>query len=278
VLLVVAVAWLLFRLINIWSEQARARTLDSSDYRRGSIILLGQRISKVVVIIVAGLLTLSVLGFDITTAIAGLGIGSIALAFAAQKTLENLLGGVSILGDEVIRIGEMCRIGNREGTVEDISLRSTRIRTLECTLLSVPNGELASMNLENMTRRDKFLFRTTIGLRYETTAEQLRTLLLKVNALLQQHPKVDSEGLRVRLIGFGEASLNIEVNCRILTSNLDEFTAIREDLLLRTMEIVSAAGTALAIPSRVIYMPKAGAEELHRELTDSPARPRSRTA
>jgi MscS family membrane protein len=270
-LLVVGIAWFLFRFINVWSNQARARTLESSDFRRGSIILLGQRISKVLVVIVAGLLTLSILGFDITAALAGLGIGSIALAFAAQKTLENLLGGVSVLGDEVIRIGEVCKVGNRQGTVEDISLRSTRIRTVECTLLSVPNGELANMNLENITRRDKSLFHTRMSLRSETTPEQLRALLLKITNLLQQHPRIGSEALRVHLVGFGESSLDIEVNCHILTGNLEEFMAIREDLLLRIMELVAEVGTALAVPSRVLYMPQIEKDEVQGETPNATA-------
>ena len=268
VVLVLGTAWLVFRLINVWSDQARARTLNRSDYKRGSIILLGQRIAKVVAVIVAGLLTLSILGFDITTAIAGLGIGSIALAFAAQKTLENLLGGVSILGDEVIRIGEVCRIGDREGTVEDISLRSTRFRTLAGTVLSVPNGELAGMNLENLSRRDKSLFHTTIGLRYETTPDQLRSLLAAITSLLRDHPKVGTEALRVRLVGFSETGLEVEVNGQIQTGNLDEFMAIREQLLLRIMELVSDAGTELAIPSRRLYTTERGRGETMPEVHD----------
>lgn len=262
VLLVLGIAWLVFRLINVWSDQARVRTLDGSDFRSGSIILLGQRISKVLVVIIAGLLTLSILGFDITTAIAGLGIGSIALAFAAQKTLENLLGGVSILGDEVIRIGETCKIGDRQGTVEDISLRSTRIRTLECTVLSVPNGELARMNLENISRREKTLFHTKLGLQYESSPRQLRSLLEKITSLLRQHPKVESEDLRVRFVGFAEAGFEVEINCHILTSNFDEFMALREDLLLRIVDLVFEAGVAFAIPSRVLYFSESERQEL----------------
>jgi MscS family membrane protein len=256
VILVAGVAWLVFRLINVWSQRARARALTGSGYRSGAIVLLGQRMFKVLAIIVAGLIMLSILGFEITTALAGLGIGSIALAFAAQKTLENLLGGISILSDEVIRIGEFCRIGDREGTVEDISLRSTRIRTLERTELSVPNGQLATMNVENISRRDKSLFHTTIGLRYETSPAQVRSLLAEIRSLLCHHPKVDSDVIRVRLVGFGEAMLNVEVHCLILTRDLDEFMAIREELLLRIMDSVAGSGTELAIPSRVIYMPE----------------------
>ena len=267
IILVAAVAWLVFRLINVWSERARVQALDGSGYRSGSIVLLGQRIFKVLAVIVAGLVMLSILGFEITTALAGLGIGSIALAFAAQKTLENLLGGISILSDEVIRIGEVCQIGDRQGTVEDISLRSTRIRTLERTELSVPNGELANMNVENISRRDKSRFRTEIGLQYDTSPAQLRALLAEIRSLLRQHPNVDSDVLRVRLVGFEENRLDVVVDCHILTSDLDEFMAIREHLLLRIMELVAAAGIGLAIPGRALYMAEGGEQDA---LAESP--------
>ena len=266
VLLVVGVAWLVLRLVTALGDQARSRSPSGSEHRRGSIILLGQRIANVMVIIVAGLLSLSILGFNITGAIAGLGIGSIALAFAAQKTLENLLGGVSILSDEVIRIGETCRIGNREGTVEDISLRSTRFRTLECTELSVPNGQLASMTLENISRREKSPFRTKIGLRPDTSPEELRLLLAKIRSLLREHPKVDSEPLRVRLVGFGEASIDIEIHCHILTNNLDQFLGIREQLLLRIIEAITTAGTALAVSSRVLSIGEPAKRDMLQEV------------
>ena len=267
IILVAAVAWLVFRLINGWSERARVQALDGSGYRSGSIILLGQRIFKVLAVIVAGLVVLSILGFEITTALAGLGIGSIAIAFAAQKTLENLLGGISILSDEVIRIGEVCQIGDRQGTVEDISLRSTRIRTLERTELSVPNGELANMNVENISRRDKSLFSTKIGLQYGASPDQLRALLAEIRSLLREHPNVGSDVLRVRLVSFEETRLDVVVECHILTAKLDEFMAIREHLLLRIMELVAEAGIQLALPGRLLYMPEGREQDA---LTESP--------
>lgn len=254
ILLVAGTAWLVLRLISRWGERARIKTLATSGYRSGSILLLGQRILKVLVGIVALLIMINILGFDMTAAIAGLGIGSVAIAFAAQKTLENLLGGISIIGDQVIRVGEVCRIGGQIGTIEDISLRSTRIRTLDRTELSVPNGQLANMNVENLSRRDASLFQATIGLRYETSLDQLRSLLKQVPSLLRHHPKVDSNFIRVRFVGFGESSLDIEINCHILTGNLEEFLAIREDLLLRIIDALAGAGVALALPSRMVYL------------------------
>jgi MscS family membrane protein len=274
-----AFAWLGFRLINGWAEHARSRALAGSRDNSGSIILMGQRILKALLVIALFLATLSILGFDITTVVAGLGIGSIAVAFAAQKTLENLLGGISILGDQVIRVGETCRIGDHVGVVEDISLRSTRIRTLERTELSVPNGQLANMNVENISRSDKSLMRTKLELARGTSADRLTVVLEEIRAMLGQHPRVNPDTIRVRLMGFGESSLEVEVFCHILTTQLPEFLAIREELLLRIMRIVAAAGVEFAIPSRSLYLSHdhPGLDELRtadRENTvaDSPSR------
>ncbi len=254
VALAAGLTWVIVRLIHRWAERARLNTLADSGFRSGSIILLGQRILTVVVIIVAVLVMLSIFGFDMTTAVAGLGIGSIAIAFAAQKTLENLLGGISILGDQVIRVGERCRIGDEVGIIQDISLRSTRIRTVDSTELSVPNGQLANMNIENLSRYDRNSFRTTIGLQHGTSPDQLRSLLQKIGVLLRSDPRVDPDVARVRLIGFGESSLDIGIYCHVLTGDWNEFLAIREDLLLRIMDLIAEAGTQLALPSRTLHL------------------------
>ncbi len=256
IILVAGIAWLAFRIVNRWGERARARALSSSKDQSGSIVLLGQRILNVLIVIIAGLFMLSILGFNLTTAIAGLGIGSIALAFAAQKTLENLLGGVSIIGDQVVRVGELCRIANREGIVEGISLRSTRIRTLQRTELSVPNGQLATMNLENLSRRDKFLFEIQIGLQQETSPEQLRSFLAGVRALLLADARVGRDKFRVRFIGIGESSFDLEIFCYILTGDFGEFFAIREDLLLRILDLMAAKGIGFAVPARSLHFPR----------------------
>ncbi|HEX7958542.1 MAG TPA: mechanosensitive ion channel family protein, partial [Terriglobales bacterium] len=253
-LLVVGLAWLVVRVINRWGERARLRSLAGTGYRNGSLILLGQRIFNVFVLIVGTLIILAILGVNVTAAVAGLGIGSIAIAFAAQKTLENLLGGISILGDQVIRVGEMCRVGEDIGRVEDISLRSTRIRTLAGTLLSVPNGQLANMNLENISRRKKTLFEAKFGLRSQTSPEQLRSVLEQIRAVLLAHPKVDPDLARVHFIEFGEYSLEIEIECLIRTGSRAEFLAIREGLLLQIMELIAAARLEFATPARILHM------------------------
>jgi MscS family membrane protein len=263
IIVVVGLAWLVVRLVNCWAERERVNALEGSGYRSGSIVLLGQRILNVVVVVVAVMSVLSILGFNMTTAVAGLGIGSLAVAFAAQKTLENLLGGVSILGDQVIRVGETCRIGDKLGTVEDISLRSTRIRTVESTELSVPNGQLATMSIENLSRYERNSFRTTIGLQHETSPDQMRAVLKEIQALLSRHPKVDPNVARVRLIGFGESSLDVQIHCHVLTGVWTEFLAIREELLLQIMDAIAGAGTALALPSRTLFVQDQGSDQKH---------------
>ena len=126
-------------------------------------MLLGERILKALIFVVGVLAVLGSLGFNMSTALAGLGIGGLAIGFGAQQTIANLFGGVSVLGDEVFRVGDVCRFGDRTGVVEDIGLRSTRIRTEERTLLAIPNGTVATINLENLSRRDKILFKTNAG-------------------------------------------------------------------------------------------------------------------
>ena len=254
VVFIVGWSWLLWRILQQVTRRLRERAIYTGRKGTGSLLLLGERVLKSVIFIVAVFAILGSLGFNMTTALAGLGIGGIAVAFAAQKTLENLFGGVSLLGDEVIRVGDVCRFGDRTGTVEDISLRSTRIRTPERSELSIPNGTLATMNVENLSRRDKILFNTKLGLRYETSADQLRYVLAQIRRLLYEHPKVETAGARIRFIGYDNSSLNLEVFCYVLTRDNNEFLAIQEDLLLRIVEIVEASGTAIAFPSRTVYL------------------------
>jgi MscS family membrane protein len=254
VVFIVGWSWLLWRILQQIARRLRERAIYAGRKGTGSLLLLGERVLKAIIVILAVFAVLGSLGFNMSTALAGLGIGGIAIAFAAQKTLENLFGGVSLLGDEVIRVGDVCRFGDRVGTVEDISLRSTRIRTPERSELSIPNGTLATMNVENLSRRDKILFNTKLGLRYETSADQLRYVLAQVRRLLYEHPKVETDSARIRFIGYENNSLSLEVFCYVLTRDSNEFLAIQEDLLLRIMEIVEASGTGFAFPSRTLYL------------------------
>ena len=246
--------WFLLRFNGIAMQRLRAHAIGAGRTGTGSLMLLGERLLKAVVMGIAILAILAILGFNLTTVLAGLGIGGIAIAFAAQKTLENLFGGVSVLADEVIRVGDTCRFGDRVGVIEDISLRSTRVRTNERTELSIPNGALAAMNVENLTRRDKILLNPTLAVRCETTPDQLRYLLAETRRMLYEHPKVETSTANIRLAAVEKSALNLEVSSYVLTTDTNEFNAIREDLLLRIMEIVRKSGSDFAFPSQTLYM------------------------
>jgi MscS family membrane protein len=253
VLLLIGLTWLAVRIIEWLGQRVRYRAISTGRAGVGSLMLLLQRMLKVVVIFAGAIFVLDTVGFNLTTVLAGVGIGGIAIAFAAQKTLENLFGGVSVLGDEAIRVGDVCRFGTTVGTIEDIGLRSTRVRTLERVELSIPNGSLATMNIENLSKRDKFLFNNTIGLRGDSSRDQLLFCLAEIRKLLYAHPKIEAESARIRLVGFGESSFDLEVFCYIKTIDSTEFIAVREDVLLRIMALVEASGTSFANPSRTVY-------------------------
>jgi MscS family membrane protein len=225
-------------------------------------VLLGERMLKAVIFVVGVLAVLGSLGFNMTTALAGLGIGGLAIGFGAQQTIANLFGGVSVLGDEVIRVGDVCRFGDRSGVVEDIGLRSTRIRTDERTLLAIPNGTVATINVENLSRRDKLLFKTTVALRHESKADHVRFVLSEIRRLLYSHPKVESKTARARLIDIAAGSGSVEVFAYILTQDFNEFAAVREDLLLRMLDLVEQSGSGFALPSQTLYISRdAGVEK-----------------
>jgi len=260
--LIVSATWILWRVVQWSLHRVRYRALALGHAGTGSLMLLGERILKAVIFMVGVLAVLSNLGFNMSTALAGLGIGGIAIGFGAQKTIENLFGGVSVLGDEVFRVGDVCRFGDRTGVVEDIGLRSTRIRTDERTLLAIPNGTVATINLENLSRRDKILFKTNLGLRPETKADHLRFVLAEVRRLLYSHPKVETKTVRVRLTDIAGSSLSVEVFSYILTRDFNEFAAVREDLLLRMLDVMEDSGGGLALPSQTLYLSRdAGVEK-----------------
>lgn len=245
---------LLWRFIDWSGDRIKARTVARMGASIEAAILLGGRVLKAVVFVLIIIAILNLWGVQTGAAVAGLGIGGLALAFGAQKTVENFIGGVSVLSDEVIRVGDTIRFGGVVGSIEDISLRSTRVRTIEHTLLTVPNGTLATMNLENLTARGKILFQTNLGVRYETTPEQMRYLLAELRKLLHSHPMVESPGCRARLSNFAESALQIEIFSYVLTTDFAQYLAVREDLLLRIMDVVAEAGTAFAFPSSTLYL------------------------
>ena len=252
----IGLAWLVIKFNGVVSELGILHVRRRGVPGKIAMWTLGRRLFSATVVVVTALFFLHRAGVDLTAILTGLGIGGLAFALGAQKTLENLLGGMMIITDEPIRVGDLCRIGDQTGTVEDIGVRSTRIRTLARTVIAVPNGQLAMANVENFSLRDKFWFRHLIGLRYETSADQLRYVLAEIRAMLYSHPKVERDDARIRFVGFGGSSLDLEIFAYVKATEMPEFLAIQEDLLLRIMDSIAKAGTGVAFPSQTTYLAK----------------------
>jgi MscS family membrane protein len=252
--LLFAVAWLTWDFVTVWTRRTRRRMTAPEERGTLSLTLLLHRMLKVGIATAAIFSILYLAGVNLSAALATLGIGGIAVALAAQKTIENLFGGISILSDRVMRVGDLCRVGDTIGTVEDIGLRSTRIRTYERGLISVPNGALAAANVENLSARDKMRVFCKLGLRYETSRKQLEAVLAQVTTMLRNHPRVESASAWTRLARLGDSALELELQAYVLTRDWDDYAAVREDLLMRVMEIVESCGTSLAFPSQTVYL------------------------
>jgi MscS family membrane protein len=247
-MLALGLAWTGTVVVDLFAERWRLRLDPRVDGLSYSVLPLGRQIFKLSLFLFAILGVVTAWGYNTTTIVAGLGVGGLAVALAAQKTIENLFGGISVIGDRPVLVGDVCRFGNETGTVMHIGLRSTRIRTADRTIISIPNSQFSSMALENISSRDKIWFHPTFNLRRDTTSDQLLQVLASVREILKGHPKVETGNLPVRFVGVGPYSLDVEVVAYISTTDSDEFLALQQELLLGMLQAVEKAGTALAVP------------------------------
>jgi MscS family membrane protein len=234
-----------------------AELLTSSPWARThpashSLIPLGARFSKLFVLALGAVALLSVLGYPVASLLAGLGIGGLAIALAAQKTVENLFGAFSIGADQPFRVGDLVRIEDFVATVESIGLRSTRFRTLDRTLISIPNGKLAEMRLESLAARDRQRFVSVLALTYDTTAEQVPQVVAGIERLLREHPHVVPDSVGVFLRELGETALKIEASAYFLTADFSRFQGYRQEPLLAIMSVVQQAGARFATPAPLL--------------------------
>ncbi|HXW91497.1 MAG TPA: mechanosensitive ion channel family protein [Terriglobales bacterium] len=254
VIAVAAIVWILIRVSSRAEQYAHRRLRSRNLTGAASVLRLTRRVVDVLFIFAGILVILYAFGINPTAGLAGLGVGGIAVALAAQKTLENVIAGASMIFDQVVRVGDTLKVGDIVGTVDEIGLRSTRIRTFDRTLVSVPNGQIASMSLETLSVRDKFWFHPTIGLRYGTTATQIHSVVDNVRNLLTEHSSVERAGVRVRFLGFRSSSLDVDVFAYVYANDWSHFLEIQEGLLFSIMEIVQEAGTQIALPSQIMYL------------------------
>jgi MscS family membrane protein len=249
-----AVLWTAFRSIDLARAMLERRSWAIDRPSSRSLLSIGARFAKVTVLVISGIVGLAQLGVSVASLIAGLGIGGLAVALAAQKTLENLFGTLSIGVDQPMREGDVVKLYDVVGTVEQIGLRSTRIRTLDRTIVTVPNGELANQRIESYSVRDRLRLATTIGLVYGTTSAQMRAILAELEAILRRHPRIWPDAVVVRFCGLGASSLDLEIQAWFQTTEWAEFQAIRQDILLEFMAAIERLGSAIAFPTRTVHL------------------------
>jgi MscS family membrane protein len=197
-------------------------------------------------------------GYPVGTLLAGLGIGGLAIAFGAQKTIENVFGSLSLVVDQPFRVGDFVSVDNFVGTVEDIGLRSTRFRTLDRTLISIPNGKLAEQRLESFEARDRMRLATTLAIQYGTTHAQMQAVLDGLERVLREHPLIWPDAVTVKFKALAESALEIEVMAWFKVPTWAEFQRCRQEVLLRFMQVVEDAGTAFAFPTHTVHLAGAG--------------------
>jgi MscS family membrane protein len=249
-----AVFWALWRAVDVWALFLTTRPGIIENASARSLLSLLRNAAKAFVALGAVLATLGAFGYPVTTVLAGLGIGGIALAFGAQKTVENLFGSVSLAIDQPFRLGDFVKIQDFVGNVERIGMRSTQVRTLDRTLISIPNGQLSEMRIEDFASRDRIRFACTVGIVYGTSEGQIRRILAGMEQVLRDHPTIWPDTVVVRFAGFGASSLDIEVLAWFHTADVDEFRDCRQDALLGFMRVVEAEGSSFAFPTQTVHL------------------------
>lgn len=276
---VIALVWFGLRLVDAISDLVITRMQRTQRRQVVSVVTLARRAAKILLLVFSGIAILGTFGIDVTTGIAALGIGGIALALGAQKTVENLVGSVTVIADRPMQVGDFIKVGDVVGTVEDVGIRSTRIRTGERTVVTIPNGDLSARQIENFAKRDRFLFNPQILIDYGTSSVKLREAISLVRQVLDEQKNL-AEGARANLSKITDRAFNIEVFSYIDVHEFDTSVLIREELLLTIYERLEAAGIGMAFPAQTIVFAgeppgKAAAEpvdevELSRVLVAEP--------
>jgi MscS family membrane protein len=249
-------AWLLARLTDIFVAYERTRALMQMQVERATFIGLLGRFFKILVGFILVVVVLHGAGVDVSALIAGLGIGGVALALAAQSTLSDLFGGISVVARGAVRVGDFCQIDGIQGTVEDIGISSLSLRTLDRTLVSIPNSKVAQVKLENFALRDQFWLHHVFTLQFDTPSKVLKAILDRFIEVLVANSEIDKSSARARLINLTAAGPQIEVFAYFRRPGADSATFLgeQEKILLKMMSIVESEGASMSAPVSVVQL------------------------
>ena len=247
--LIIAILWVLMGVVDLIIYRFAEHMKRNGQHDAAVLLKPASTTVKIVLVIFALISWMNNLGFQVTALLAGLGIGGVAFALAAQKSLENLIGSITIYTSQPVRVGDFCKFGTTLGTVEEIGLRATQLRTLARTVVHIPNALFASAEIENLTQRDKILYRTRLRLSYKDAPDKIKQVLTKIRELIDQHENIDEENSRVRFLEFGIYAQELELYVYIKTRDFVEYLEHREDVNLKINDIVASVGVELVIPA-----------------------------
>lgn len=247
--------WIILRIVDFFGLIMMHRALLTESKTDDQLVPFLREAIKVVIVIMSLFLILgAIFHINIASLIAGLGIGGLAVALAAKESIENLIGSFTIFLDKPFVVGDHVKVGAVEGIVEKIGFRSTRIRTLEKSLLTLPNKKMVDTELDNLTRRTHRRVRNVIGLTFSTTHEQVSKITADLQGFFDYHEKIDSNESRVRFLDIGASALNLLVDYYIVSNDPENFLAVREEVNFKIIELVKKHGSSFAFPTQTLLL------------------------
>lgn len=254
ILLVADIIWFLFRGVDVMVHYLSKLAGQTESKLDDQLVPLIRKALKVTIALVCSMWVVQLLGYSISSLLAGLGIGGLAVALALQDTLSNFFGSVCIFLDRPFRLGDWVKIGDAEGIVEEIGFRSTRIRTFPKTVVSIPNKTVANATIDNCSKMPKRRVMQTVGVTYETTADQMEEALAAIRAIVENDDGVDKEFIVVRFTEFADSSLDILAYYFTTGVTFAEHVEVKERINLAIMRALEALGLSIAFPTQTVYL------------------------
>ncbi len=251
---IVFVAWMLYNGVEVMSVALDRFTQSTESEMDDHLVPLVKKILRIAIIVTTLIMIIQQWGYDVTSLIAGLGLGGLAFALAAQSTLANFFGSIMIFTDRPFAVGDWIKTEHGEGVVEEIGLRSTKVRTFSKSLISIPNADIASSPVENFSQMNLRRIKTTIGLTYSTSPEQMEYVVEGIKRLILDEQGMFHESFYVNFVGFGGSSLDVLIYCFTETTAWGEYMDIRQRFYLNIMRLVAEAGSGFAFPSQSLYV------------------------
>ncbi len=260
ILLAVDIVWFLYRCIDVLVDYLTAMAQRTESKLDDQLIPLIRKALKLTIGAIGFVWVVQLLGYSVSSLVAGLGIGGLAIALALKDTLANFFGSIVIFLDRPFAVGDRIKLSGVDGTVEGIGFRSTRIRTLGATIVSLPNSTVANTTIDNLSKRPKRRIVQTVGVTYDANADQMERAVGAIRNILESNDGVDQEYIVVRFTDFGDSSLDISMYYFTKSVSFGEHAEVREQVNLAIMRMLEGMGLSIAFPSRTVYfgnaMPK----------------------